>query len=430
MNRLPLSTLAFCAVSLTAYAGDWPQFRGPSSNGVSASSGLPATWDESTNVAWAVDVPGGGWSMPIITGGKVVITTAVPEEQADARSVHRFEVRCYELASGDLLWSRVAAEQVPAVPRHRTNTYASETPLTDGERVFASFGMNGVYAYTLDGEPLWSKDLGVYPMANDWGAASSLAYDGGLLFLQLDNEQESHCVALDAATGEQRWRVERPDEVSTWSTPIVRRTSRRTELVLGGATVRSYDPTTGDELWSMPIGGRSSASPSTIGDTLIVGSENRVRRGGTPGGLFAVKAGASGRIDIGSDDAADHGLLWANPRGAIGMASPLVVGDKIYILPRRSAIVRVHDLATGEQVHRSRLAGGTTFWSSPWTDGERVYLLDDAGATFVLDPAEGYEPIETNRLPGQFWSTPALADGSLVVRSATRLFCVRSTTGG
>lgn len=417
-------------VATPAIAVDWPQFRGPTSNGVAPSSELPTTWSASENLAWTIDVPGSGWSMPIITGGRVIVTTAVPEVEGDPECVHTFEVHCYDLADGELLWRKVAVKQQPAIPRHRTNTYASETPLTDGERVFAYFGMNGLYAFTLDGEPLWSRDTGVYPMANDWGAASSLAYHDGLLFVQNDNEQASHLLAIDAATGKTRWRVERPDEVSTWSTPIVWHNSERTELVLGGVTVRSYNPRNGKELWSMPIGGRSSASPAAVGDLLIVGSENRVRRGGTPGGLFAVRAGARGSIEPDSPTAAEQGLAWTNPRGAIGMASPLVHGGRIYILPRRSAIVRVHDLATGEQVHRSRLAGGTTFWSSPWTDGTHVYLLDDAGTTFVLNPSESYEPIATNRLEGLFWSTPAIADGSLVIRSATRLFCVRQDAGG
>lgn len=419
---LSFSALMACLSAAPLGATDWPQFRGPTSNGVSAPGELPIEWSESNNLAWRVEVPGSGWSMPIITGGRVIVTTAVPELEGDPDCVHTFEVRCYELATGDLLWRDAAVKQRPAIPRHRTNTYASETPVTDGDRVFAYFGMNGLYAYTIDGEALWARNMGVYPMANDWGAASSLAYHDGAVFVQNDNERESHVTAIDAATGKLRWRVERPDEVSNWSTPIVWHNSERTELVLGGVTVRSYNPKNGRELWSMPIGGRSSASPAAAGDLLIVGSENRVRRGGTPGGLFAVRAGARGQIDV---DSADQGLVWANPRGAIGMASPLVLDDKIYILPRRSAIVRVHDRKTGNQIHRSRLDGGTTFWASPWTDGKHVYLLDDAGTTFVLEAGGEYDPVATNRLPGQFWSTPAIAEGSIVIRSATSLFCIR-----
>ncbi|TWT43133.1 outer membrane protein assembly factor BamB family protein [Botrimarina hoheduenensis] len=428
--RFRVLQLVMILSAATTAGADWPQFRGAQANGVATGAAPPTDWSPASNLAWSVAVPGEGWSMPIIVGEKVLVTSAVPVAPDSGTGTdtarYRFEVRCYDLSTGELRWSRVAAEQAPRAPRHATNTYASETPVTDGEFVYASFGPNGLYCYGLDGELRWSKDLGVYPMANDWGSASSLALHQGLLFVQNDNEQQSHLVALDKATGEQRWRVERPGEVSNWSTPIVWRNSVRTELVVGGKTVRSYDPATGVENWSMSIGGRSSASPATDGDTLIVGSENRVRRGGSPGGLFAVRAGAQGAIEVSQPEAAGAGLVWANPRGAVGMASPLVVDGKIYILPRRGAILRVHDLATGEQIHQGRLQGGSTFWASPWAAGGKIYLLDDAGTTFVFSPPRGYEPIAANALPGQFWSTPAVSDGAIVLRSADRLYCVRA----
>ena len=426
MTRAALSLLVF--LSAPACLADWPGFRGPNGNGVCAEA-LPAEWGETTNVAWAIDVPGDGWSAPIVVGDRVLITTAVPIAEG-REGTQRFEVRCYDLATGAERWTRVAAEQPSTVPTHRDNTFASETPVADDQRVYAYFGMNGVYCYTLDGEPVWQRDLGAYPMRNGWGTSSSLAMLDGRLFVQIDNEEDSHVLALDAQTGETVWRVERPGEVSNWCTPVVWRNSARAEVVLAGKTVKSYDPATGDELWSLEIGGRSSATPAPAGDLLVFGAENRSRRGGTPGGLFAVRAGASGDIDATAEPGASNALAWANARGAIGISSPLVVGDSIFVLPRRGAILRVHSLETGEQTHRGRMPGGAAFWASPWTDGERVYLLDDAGTTFVLDADGGYDPIATNELPGRFWSTPAASEGSLLLRSADRLYCVRVTAGG
>lgn len=419
-------TACFCLTPLFAVA-DWPQFRGPAGNGVASGEAIPESWDDTTNLAWRIDVPGDGWSAPIVVDSKVLLTTAVPAE-GDNLS---FEVHCYDLANGEPLWKRIAKTAPPTEPTHRDNTYASETPVTDGERVYAYFGMNGLFCYDLGGEPVWSKDLGAYPMDNGWGASSSPLLVDGVLVLQIDNESDSFVVALDAATGDEAWRVERPEEPSNWSTPIAWRNSQRAEVVLGGKTVRSYDPATGEELWSMPIGGRSSATAAVIGDTLYIGSENRVRRGGTPGGLFAIAAGAHGVIDPADPDAAKaNGLLWMNIRGAIGISSPLVYEGQIYVPERRGGVLRVHDAATGEENYRKRLPGAAVIWASPLAVNGEVHLFDEDGQTFVLAPGAEYEVLRQNELPGRFWSTPAVSGGSLVLRSQTQLFCVRSADGG
>jgi outer membrane protein assembly factor BamB len=415
-----LRTLLIACVlfsSCVALAEDWPQFRGHGANGLPSEAG-PLTWSETENLAWTIDVPGSGWSSPIVARGKVLLTTAVPEGDGGEEDVHRFEVHCYDLATGEALWKRVAIEEKPRIRTHRSNTYASETPVTDGERVYAYFGMTGLFCYDLEGELVWQKDLGAYPMIHDWGTASSLAISDGLLFVQIDNEEDSHAVAIDAMTGEEKWRVERPNEVSNWSSPVIWINSVRTELIVGGKTVRSHDPATGEELWSMEIGGRSSASPAAVGDVLYIGSENRSRRGGTPGGLFAVKAGAEGEIDVADDVANQPGLLWANLKAAIGIASPLVFENQLYVLERRGGLMRVHDATTGELVYKQRLPGAATF------------CLDDAGRTYVMAPGDDYTPLDEHEIAGQFWSTPALADGSLILRSTDRLYCVRSSSGG
>lgn len=420
-RRLALAPLLIIAGS--AAAADWPQFRGPHANAIAdGDAPPPSVWSESSGVAWAVDVPGEGWSAPIVAGEKVLLTTAVPAE-GDAL---RFEVHCYALDDGKRLWRRVAFEKPPAEPKHGDNTFASETPVTDGERVYAYFGMNGLACYTLDGDPVWEKDLGAYPMDNGWGTSSSPAIGGKRLFLQIDNEQSSFLVALDAVTGEELWRAERPGETSNWSTPIVWENSQRSEVVAGGKTVRSYDTATGLELWSMEIGGRSSATPSAVNDTLYIGSENRAARGGTPGGLFAVRAGASGQIDVTQPAASDRDLVWANARGAVGISSPLVYQGQIYVPERRGGVLRAHDTATGEETFRTRLPGGGVFWASPWAVDGKVFVMDERGKTFVLSPGAKYDLLGTSTLPGRFWSTPAIADGALLLRSQDKLFCVRA----
>lgn len=424
MNH-PLALLLAASTCVVAEASDWPQFRGPAANGVATEGGVPTTWDESTNIAWTIDAPGEGWSAPIVVDGKVLLTVTDWDEP-DSKTM-RFQVVAYDLQSGAELWRRTTREAAPTEPTHRDNTYASETPVTDGERVYAYFGMNGLSCYTLDGEEVWKTDPGAYPMSNGWGTSSSPVLAGDKLFLQIDNRDESFLIAINTADGSEAWRVARPDEVSTWSTPTVWKNSQRTELVLGGATIRSYDPASGDELWSMPIGGRSSATAAPVGDVLYIGSEDRSSRGGTPGGLFAVKAGASGEIDVTDEDCPD--LLWANLRGAIGISSPVVFGGQVYVPERRGGVLRLHDALTGEETNRKRLPGGKVFWSSPLAVDGRVLLIDDAGKTFVLAPGPEAEVVRTNSLPGRFWSTPAVADGALLIRSEDKLYCVRSNPG-
>lgn len=422
MGKLtPLALLAALA-ALTAHARDWPQFRGPGSDGAAAGVGAPTTWSESENIAWRVDVPGEGWSSPIVVGDKALLTTAVPVAGSDA---YRFEVHCYVLGSGELEWKRVAHEGKPREPRHRDNTFASETAVSDGERVYAYFGMNVLACYTLDGEPVWQKDLGAYPMDNDWGTSSGPVVTGGKVFIQIDNETDSHLVALNTSDGSEAWRAERPDEVSNWSTPVVWQNSQQTELVVGGRTVRAYDPATGELLWSLNAGGRSCAGATAIGDVLYVGNEDRSSQGGAPSGLYAVKAGATGTLQPSQPDA---NLLWANQRGAAGISSPLVYDGLIYVPERRGGMMRVHDAATGEQLTRKRLPGSGVVWASPLAVDGRVLVLDESGKTFAVKPGADLEVIDVNQLEGgRFWSTPAVTDRTLLIRSALRLYCVRAT---
>ncbi len=419
-------TLTLALLTTACHAADWPQFRGPSGNGIADGASIPASWDESTNIAWAINIPGDGWSAPIVVGEQVFVTTAVPAE-GDRLS---FEVHCYRLNDGSPVWKRVAKVAAPSEPTHRDNTYASETPVSDGERVYAYFGMNGLFCYGLSGELVWSKDLGAYPLNNNWGTSSSPAIAEGRLFLQLDNRQESHLVALNADDGSLAWRAERSDEPTNWSTPLVWRNSKRTELIAGGKTIRSYDPASGEEFWSLPLGGRSSATAAAVGDTLYIGSENRTSRGGTPGGLCAVSAGATGEIDVFDESADEQGLLWFNVRGAIGISSPLVYEGHIYVPERRGGVLRVHDAATGEESYRTRLPAGGVFWASPIGVNGRVCLLDEKGKAFFLAPGPEYKLLGDSSLPGRFWSTPALADDSLLIRSADRLYCIRTAEGG
>lgn len=439
MFRLFCLTLAVC-LATTAAAGDrWPQFRGGLSDGATQTA-LPRVWDQQQNTRWKVSVPGEGWSCPVIWEDRLFLTTAVnqdqetqPEQYAGGggrqrsdltKQTYRWQVLCLDPATGKEIWRRTAKEGQPAIPRHSSNTYATETPLTDGERVYAYFGMAGLFCFDVDGKPLWEKDLGVFEMRAGWGTSSSPVLFAGRLFVQVDNEQQSFLVAFEAATGRELWRVPR-DERSQYSSPVVWQNSHRSELIVGGMVCRSYDPETGRLLWSLDMQkGRSSATPLAVGDRLYVGTEFRDRGGADDGGgfLFCVKPGGDGDLSTAPDSPPGEFIQWKTERAGIQMASPVLCQGHLYLLERRSGILHCLNAETGAVAFRNRVPRAKPFWSSPWTDGEMVYCLDDDGTTHVLQGGPELIVVEQNRLDEQTWSSPAIANGSIFLRTAGHLY--------
>ncbi len=248
------------ATAFSAIASNWPAWRGDGT-GLSSEKNLPLEWSDTKNVRWKVPVPGYGWSCPVVWGDRIFLTKAISEkQQAPLRkgpgggeeapdTIYRWEVHCLERATGKTLWKQVAAEHKPRSGNHLSNTFASETPVTDDERVYAYFGQVGVFCYDVTGKLVWSHDLGAFRTQGNWGTSSSPALEGGRLFVLCDNNEKSFLVAFDMKTGNELWRVSRA-EGSTWSSPIIWHNTVRTELVVMGSSYnRSYDLATGKELW-------------------------------------------------------------------------------------------------------------------------------------------------------------------------------------
>ncbi len=409
-------TLA-CTWSSVCQAEDWPQFRGPNADGVATGIEIPVIWGTESNVSWKALVPGEGWSSPVVSNGKVIVTTAVSDGAKNKETNHRWEIHCFDEKSGEKLWMKVATAGKPRIATHRANSYASETPVTDGERIVAYFGMTGLYCYDFDGNLLWSKDLGAFKMRNGWGTASSPAMHEGLVFVQVDNEGDSFLAAFDATNGDEKWRRER-DEGSNWGSAIIWKNSKRSELVTVGRTVRSYDPATGKLLWALDTGvGGITSSPATAGDVLLVGSSGRRGRGG---GLWAVKADASGELTE------DNGIAWTNDQAGPSMSSPLAYEGYVYILARDGGLVTCLNAETGETAYRERLTNAGQFWASPWAYDGKVFLPNANGTTYVLNAGPKFEVIGMNELEGQFWATSAIANGRIFIRSKDTLFSVAS----
>ncbi len=444
-----LATFAFAPI---ATADNWPQFRGPQANAVSPKP-LPVKWSDANgqtqNVRWKISVDGEGWSQPIVWDGKVFLTAAVPQsgdaDTGDADTgpqaytggggssrndltsiVYQYQVLCLDADSGKELWRTSCKEGPPPIPRHSTNTYATETPMTDGKYVYAYFGMNGVYALDMKGDVVWQKDLGVYEMRANWGTASSPALFDGRVYVQVDNQVDSFLVSLDGETGDEVWRVAR-DEKSQYSSPMIWKNSLRNELILGGMVYRSYDPATGDLLWQIDMAkGRSSATPVSDGDRLFIGNELRNRGGEDDGGgrMFCVTPGGSGDITPPEESRDGEFVDWWIEKADMQMASPTICQGKIYLFERSTGNMHCVDANDGETVYRKRIRGANAFWASPWTDGSNVYAVDADGTTHVIGSDDQYNLLAANELDQQTWGTPALADGRIYLRTVDHLYCI------
>lgn len=417
---------------------NWPQFRGPNSNQIALEKNLPEQWSNNENMLWKYDLEGRGWCSPIIWGNKVFFTNAVLEDPSilppkpkrgrlenPFDAVYNFEVICIDLDSGEEIWKKVAYHGKPKYKTHRDNNYAPETMVTDGQFVYAYFGMTGIYCYDLAGNLIWEKDLGNYPMQSNWGTSTSPLLYKNMLYMQIDNEEQSFLAALDAKTGEEQWRVER-DEKSNWGTPIIWENSIRTELIAPGGKARSYNPENGNLYWELDMqGGRNISSPTPVSDMLVIGNEKRSNGGGT---LFGIKAGASGDISLKEGENSNEWVVWSIPESGIAMASPLIYKGLIYIVERNRGRINCYEASSGKVIYQGTdFTDANAFWASPWAFDDKIYCLDESGITYVIQAGEEFVELQQNKLDDIFWSSVGIAKNSYVFRGENGIYCIRDT---
>jgi outer membrane protein assembly factor BamB len=405
--------------------------------GVADGSNFPERWSTNENVAWKIAVPGRGWSSPIVWGDRVFLTTVTSDgdmeepkkglyfggdRKTPPKSEHRWLVLCYSLKDGRELWRQEAHRGAPPNQLHAKNSYGSETPVTDGERVYAYFGNIGLFCFDLSGKALWSTNWPAVKTRNGWGSAASPVLHGGRLFLVNDNDEKSFVVALDAQTGRQSWRVER-DERSNWASPYVWQNDQRTELVTPGTKrVRSYD-LDGKLLWE--FGGMSSIvipTPFAKSGLLYVcsgyvGDKTRP--------VFAIRPGAAGDISPKEGGPTNNFIAWSQPTAAPYNPSPLLYRDAFYVL-FDFGFLSSHDARTGKPIFdKQRIRPGTTaFTASPWAANGKIYALSEDGDTFVLQAGPAYRLLHTNALDAMCMATPAIAGDRLLIRTLTQLYCI------
>lgn len=466
MKLLKIAVVFFClTMALRAAppkdAGkSWPGFRGTNMSGVASATALPEKWTKSEGVTWSAAVPGNGWSSPIVWEDTVYVTSAVGSKafkqpspgiygndyvaelqkqglsqeeimkRLQARDIEigdesgelRYMLYALDAKTGKVKWESEATRGTPA-GRHRKNTFASETPVTDGKRIYVSFGQNvGMFAFDMKGKLLWKTQWPPKKIYLDFGTASSPTVHEGRIYLIQDNEEESALLALDAATGKEVWRTPRTSQArlkSSWTTPFIWQNSVRTEIIAPGhGAIISYD-LNGKELWRINRVPTPSPSPLSANGLLYVGigTQGEVRP------IYAIKPGASGDITLAKDATSNDYIQWFQPRASGYTPSPIVYAGRVFLV-NDTGVMTVLDAADGKEIYKARVGGtGQTFSASPVAGGGRVFFLSEEGATFVLDAkAAEYKELARNDLEEMALASPAVSGNALFIRTQSKLY--------
>jgi len=422
--------------------GSWPGFRGRMAAGVAEGQNLPDRWGGAgrEHILWRTAIPGLAHSSPIVWGDRVFVTTAI-SSQPDAtfrpglygdgdasedRSRHRWVLMALDKETGGVVWERVAHEGPPVDRRHIKSTYASATPATDGRVVVASFGSQGLYAYTVDGRFLWKVDLGrlhlgAYNIPTiEWGPASSPAMWNGLVIVQVDTHEDSFVLALDAGTGDTVWKTER-EELPSWGTPNVVETGAGPVLVTNASNfVRAYDPATGKELWRIGRSSKITAPTPIVAEDLIVVASGRAPE--RP--IFVVRPEARGNLTLADGETTSEAVAWSRTGRGPYMPTPLAYDGILYVLAN-NGVFDAYDLKTGAEIYRQRLPHlGSGFSASPVAADGRIYLSSEDGEMLVIRAGRTFEHIATSSMDELLMATPALSEGVMFVRSAQSLIAI------
>ena len=438
MRRSALVILIAASLSM-AYAENWPGWRGPGSLGISTEKGIPTQWDLSKNVKYSVEVPGLGHSSPIIWGNRIFVTTAVNSNPAEAdwqKGFPRVErkpdaseifwkVLCYDRDTGKLLWEQTAIRRKPVNPRHTKNSYASQTPATDGTYVYAFFADQGMYCYDFNGKLIWSKDLGSFTMRNGWGTGSSPVLYKDFVIQTCDQETgKSFIIALDKKTGKTAWRAER-DELSSWSTPYLYLQGARPELIVNATrAIRSYDPQTGKLLWECRGPATSITTPTpTFSNGLIIVSSGFIVEPTRP--ITAFRPGANGDITLKEGETKSADIAWRQLAAAPYIPSPTAYGDYLYVLLDQGFLA-CYETKTGKEVYgRKRIDVGANFSASPVVIDGRLYCASEDGDVYVIKAGPEYELLAKNSIGESIMASPAVSDGKMFIRAIKHLYCIR-----
>lgn len=405
INHLAL----FCLLGGThCFAAAWPEFRGPTGQGLSEVKNVPLFWNSASNIAWKISIPGNGWSSPIISEGKIYLTTAIHDDSSVS-----LRVICLDESSGAILWNQEALRTEPGVAKqiHSKNSMASPTPILRDGRIFAHFGHMGTAALDLTGKVLWTQTSIKFPPVHGNGGSPALV--NGLLVFSCDGAENPFLAALDAKTGAVRWKTPRNTTARSkfsFSTPLIIKVDG-TETIISAASgfVGGYSTGDGKELWRVRYGEGYSVVPRPVFDHgllyLSSGFDRPI--------LYAIDpAGASG-------DATESHVRWKQAKGAPTTPSPLLLGDELYMVSD-GGIASCLNALTGDVYWSERLGGG--FSASPVAAEGRIYCVNESGVTSVVRAGKTFEILATDDLGERSLASPALDDGSIFIRTESHLW--------
>jgi hypothetical protein len=420
-----------------AAASSWPHWRGPTGNGVSPEGQPPLSWSASKNVAWKTAIQGSGSASPVVWGDRVFVATAVPAAAASGRdkkapgddkgggrgrddrappAPHRFLLLAVDRASGKIVWERAAIETTPHQGHHQDHGFASASPCTDGERVYAHFGSRGLYCYDFKGELVWKHtEFGAMDTRNSFGEGSSPTLYQNAVIVPWDHEGPSYLAVFDKRSGKRLWKVDR-DEPSCWATPLVVEHDGKAQIIVSGENfARGYDFATGEELWRCSgQTGRPVASPVAGHGMAFIGSGFR--------GAFLGAFRLEHRGDLKGTD----GVAWSLDRFTPDVPSPLLSGRRLYFHSARTGIVSCHDAPTGKALFSAqRVEGLGDVYASPVAAAGRIYLTGRDGTTVVIEDGDALKVLAASPLGEPVDATPAIAGKELFIRGRRHLYCIR-----
>jgi len=429
---MKLWPIVFLALAAPVFAAEpeWPQWRGPLGTGVAPGAKPPLEWSEKENIRWKTPLPGLGHSTPVVAGGKIFVTTAVPigeklppkysgapgaHNNLPVSQRHRFAVIAIDRKIGKILWDKTVAEALPHEGGHETGSLASGSPVTDGERVIAFFGSQGLYCLDFEGEQLWKADLGKMASKHGHGEGSSPALHGDTVVVNWDHEGQSFAAAYNKKTGKEIWKVTR-DELTSWSSPIIVEHGGKAQAIISATTrIRSYDLTDGKLIWECTgLSANVVATPVYADGVLYAGSSYNTKA------MLAIKLdGAKG--DLTESD----NILWSRIKRTPYVPSPLLYGDDLYFLGHYQPMLTRVEGKTGEEpTGPFRLFGLRNIYASPAGASGRIYITDLEGSTLILSHGETPKPIASNRLDDSFAASPAFAGKELFLRGRRFLYCI------
>jgi outer membrane protein assembly factor BamB len=389
----------------------WPRWRGPSGQGLVEGAGYPDQWSERENIAWKVEIPGSGNSSPVIWRDRIFLTTAYEQGVWPLYRVRR-SVLCLRRQDGKVLWETFAPEAEPEKV-NRKNGFASGTPATDGERVYAYLGSSGLMAVDFEGRTAWRRSLGEITAYHGTSCSPLLYKDRVILYQDQRKPAQSFVAAFDKRTGETRWWTERAETVG-WGSPVAIRAGNRDEIIVSSQyRVYAYDPDSGKELWSC-AGNLVEVTPTPVaGHGLLYCSSGRA------GPTLAIRPGGTG-------DVTASRIVWQTPKGSPFVPSPLLYGDHLYLVNDMTSVATCLDARSGAVLWQGRLgeARRESFSASPVGVDGKVFLTNDSGETFVLKAGNRFELLRVNQLGERTLASAAGVDRTWYFRTERRLVAI------